>query len=568
MKRLLSVLLLAAAPLLAQTPTPTVTPTPTITRTPTWAPTPYPAPSKYRLRDQVQPGFSVNLLGDTYYALNATTFQRLAGNITTTRNFKCQTGTGSVSAAPAWCTLVSGDIPNNAANTTGSAAKWTNARLLAGNSVDGSAAVTFANKFIVQGTTDAGLSAAQFLGALGTGILKNTVTTGVLSIAAASDLPSLLTTKGDLGCFSTIPTTLGIGTNTYVLTADSTKTCGFDWKVATGGGSGTVDGISTVTLVAGSNVTISDNTPGAGQITIASSGGSGFATTVKGDLHGFSTVEARVPVGTDGQVPKADSTATTGLSYQWPRIGTLRTLKETVFAGITPASYANGSTTTIDGSGYTCSLAGNGTADIVATGLRIRKGTTGTTEDMMAINPGNTGDIPSIIGEARWRRGQYAIWSHLASYDYTNASNNIYGSFEFGTAYPKWGVVLRRNKNQQGAPNTATGGLGFTWWWNGDANVASYPGVTTADVWMAFFRTPWDVDLYYGTWSSGWPTMEAMTLWATLQMRNSTTTLIAGQNTMTPFLASTHMLFQLGGAVATTGTFEIIFDRWRVTAWE
>lgn len=86
--------------------------------------------------------------------------------------------------------LVSGDIPNNAANTTGSAAKWTTARNLAGNSVDGSANVVFANKFIVQGTVDSGLSGPQFLGALGTGVLKNTTTTGVLSIAVGSDLPT------------------------------------------------------------------------------------------------------------------------------------------------------------------------------------------------------------------------------------------------------------------------------------------------------------------------------------------------------------------------------------------
>lgn len=41
------------------------------------------------------------------------------------------------------------------------------------------------SKYIVQGTADAGLSAAQFLGSLATGIVKNTTTTGVLSIAAA-----------------------------------------------------------------------------------------------------------------------------------------------------------------------------------------------------------------------------------------------------------------------------------------------------------------------------------------------------------------------------------------------
>jgi len=77
-------------------------------------------------------------------------------------------------------------------NTTGSAAKWTTARTLAGNSVDGSANVAFSNKLIVQGTSDAGLSAAQFLGSLATGIVKNTTTTGVLSIAVAGDFPSTL----------------------------------------------------------------------------------------------------------------------------------------------------------------------------------------------------------------------------------------------------------------------------------------------------------------------------------------------------------------------------------------
>ena len=87
--------------------------------------------------------------------------------------------------------LASADIPANAANTTGSAAKWTTARDIAGNSVDGSGAVAFANKFVVQGTTDTGLSGPQFLGALGTGVVKNTTTTGVLSIAVAGDFPTL-----------------------------------------------------------------------------------------------------------------------------------------------------------------------------------------------------------------------------------------------------------------------------------------------------------------------------------------------------------------------------------------
>ena len=85
-------------------------------------------------------------LGDTIYH-DGTDNVRLAGNTTTTRKFLRQTGTGTVSAAPAWDTLVSGDIPNNAANTTGSAATLTTARTLTigatGKTFNGSANVSW-----------------------------------------------------------------------------------------------------------------------------------------------------------------------------------------------------------------------------------------------------------------------------------------------------------------------------------------------------------------------------------------------------------------------------------------
>jgi len=51
-------------------------------------------------------------LGDTAYGSGADTALKLAGNITATRKFLRQTGNGSVSAAPAWDTLVAGDIPD------------------------------------------------------------------------------------------------------------------------------------------------------------------------------------------------------------------------------------------------------------------------------------------------------------------------------------------------------------------------------------------------------------------------------------------------------------------------
>lgn len=50
-------------------------------------------------------GLTSYTLGDTLYASATNTLAKLAGNTTTTQKFLAQTGTGSVSAAPAWTTL-------------------------------------------------------------------------------------------------------------------------------------------------------------------------------------------------------------------------------------------------------------------------------------------------------------------------------------------------------------------------------------------------------------------------------------------------------------------------------
>ena len=59
-------------------------------------------------------------LGDIAYR-GASNNVSLAGNTTTTKKFLAQTGTGTVSAAPAWATIVAGDVPTLNQDTTGSA---------------------------------------------------------------------------------------------------------------------------------------------------------------------------------------------------------------------------------------------------------------------------------------------------------------------------------------------------------------------------------------------------------------------------------------------------------------
>lgn len=66
-------------------------------------------------------------------------------------------------------------------------------------------------------------------------------------------------------------------------------------------------------------------------------GGSASPLTTKGDLYGYSTTNARVAVGTNGQVLTADSTAATGVAWA------------------APASYTQIASTSIAGSGTSIS---------------------------------------------------------------------------------------------------------------------------------------------------------------------------------------------------------------------
>jgi hypothetical protein len=151
-------------------------------------------------------------------------------------------------------TATSLSIGGNAAT----ASKWATARNLAGNSVDGSANIAFANKFIVQGTTDTGLTGAQFLGALGTGLVKNTTSTGILSIAAsgtdyapATSGSAILYGNGS-GGFSSV--TIGTGVSFVAGTLSATGSGGTVTSVA---GTGTVNGITlTGTVTSSGSLTL------------------------------------------------------------------------------------------------------------------------------------------------------------------------------------------------------------------------------------------------------------------------------------------------------------------------
>lgn len=240
-------------------------------------------------------GLTSYTLGDTIYASASNTLAALAGNTTTTKKFLTQTGNGAASAAPVWDTIIAADVPTLNQNTTGSAAKWTTARLLAGNSVDGSANVAFANKFIVQGTTDTGLSGAQFLGALSTGIVKNTTTTGVLSIAAAgTDYEVPLTFSTGL---TRSTNTITVNTSQNIATLSNLTGNGF---VKTSGGTGALSIDTSTYLTGNQTITLSGDISGSGATSISTT-----LATVNSNVGSFTN--ANITVNAKGLITAASN---------------------------------------------------------------------------------------------------------------------------------------------------------------------------------------------------------------------------------------------------------------------
>lgn len=132
-----------------------------------------------------------------------------------------------------------------------------------------------------------------------------------------------LTTKGDIYGYNTAPARIPVGSDSYVLTADSTNVLGVSWKPA---GTPTLPvttkgdllGYDTAAnrVPVGTNgyILTADSTQALGLSWKAPPSGSPLTT--KGDLYGFSTVNSRIPVGIDGQVLTANSTNANGVVWE------------------------------------------------------------------------------------------------------------------------------------------------------------------------------------------------------------------------------------------------------------
>lgn len=156
-------------------------------------------------------------LGDIIYQDATPAPARLAGNTTTTKKFLTQTGTGTISAVPAWGVLVGADLPNPSSSTLGGiqsiaavSSNWIRSISTSGvpaqsqpafTDISGSVASTQMPALTGDVTTSAG--------AVATTIAANAVTNAKMATMAAN------TVKANITGGAAVPTDVGfVSTNT------------------------------------------------------------------------------------------------------------------------------------------------------------------------------------------------------------------------------------------------------------------------------------------------------------------------------------------------------------------
>lgn len=369
-------------------------------------------------------GASTYALGDTLYSSATNTLAKLAGNITAAKQYLSQTGTGSVSAAPAWAAIAQADVtglttgasPTFAGLTLSGQTSGRVAYYTASGQLTGAANLTFdgttltpntMGSFIESGTVTFGSSGGTLAGASGAITATSAGTNQPINLFLVGTAPVKIGASGDtfasvgslaMGSGTTSAKGIYFGTETYLyrsaagtLTLNTSNTAP---TLSITGDGGSNQEASLLLTPQGSGA-------GSGTLKIIGSGVSG-PTGLGSGVHFLIGGTEYLTFTTGGLLALQATDATSSITGGLRTVGGLGVTKAAWIgglanvAGVLTAANATASTTTANG-GF-IALGGFGLAGDMHGGGSISLDTLGKTLSIKSGANGLSGTVTLVAG--------------------------------------------------------------------------------------------------------------------------------------------------------------------------
>ena len=175
--------------------------------------------------------------------------------------------------------------------------------------------------------------------------------------------------------------------------------------------------------------------PAGVEVKLSGGGGTTSPLTTKGDLYGFSTVNARIPIGADNQAPIADSTNPNGLTYQYS--GVKNYVSNSAFESNTVTNWGlgnvaltnglpSGSPTFGSGANVALSIASSATTPVSGTYSMAYASSAATTAGNFVASNAFTIDSSDQAKMLSWSLN-YKVTAGAANLNFSGTSSNSYG---------------------------------------------------------------------------------------------------------------------------------------------